>query len=312
MCACTRYITCVSIHAPLARSNTRRFQPMEGDQVSIHAPLARSNTPTRQSPTPRISFNTCSSCEEQLRKCATSCKNSLFQYMLLLRGATAKIELKRLKTTVSIHAPLARSNSIVRRWRGCMDGFNTCSSCEEQPGIDYRATPAQVSIHAPLARSNAVPPAGQNHLYSFNTCSSCEEQLGRWSLYDGSERFNTCSSCEEQLHACDIQHGRGCFNTCSSCEEQHGTCLPRLKTGWFQYMLLLRGATRTLKKPINWQMFQYMLLLRGATGEKSVRKEADGKFQYMLLLRGATGAAGGGKALWIGFNTCSSCEEQRG
>ena len=124
--------TSVSIHAPLARSNGRsaarrssvfRFQhaPLarsnscdcgeRGKQrVSIHAPLARSNAPcadeveagavsihaplARSNGTPRLSHP----------------QSSRFQYMLLLRGATSRTSI-----------PLPSNN-----------GFNTCSSCEEQ------------------------------------------------------------------------------------------------------------------------------------------------------------------------------------
>ena len=57
---------------------------------------------------------------------------SLFQYMLLLRGAT-------------------RSRSLPGTARLC---FNTCSSCEEQLFQSFQPPPEPVSIHAPLARSN--------------------------------------------------------------------------------------------------------------------------------------------------------------
>ena len=99
--------------------------------VSIHAPLARSNFPNRQ-----------------------TIADKVFQYMLLLRGAT-------------------RQPGDMERGKG----FNTCSSCEEQPlGIPVplfqalfqymlllrgatklayiNAFNEMVSIHAPLARSN--------------------------------------------------------------------------------------------------------------------------------------------------------------
>ena len=81
------------------------------------------------------SFNTCSSCEEQLSLRNSSARNLKFQYMLLLRGATRE--------------PLGKSIS--------SPSFNTCSSCEEQPVCPgSSATPAIVSIHAPLARINSA------------------------------------------------------------------------------------------------------------------------------------------------------------
>ena len=57
--------------------------------------------------------------------------------------------------------------------------------------------------------------------------------------------------------------------------------------------------------------FQYMLLLRGATGAHNSDTSDLYKFQYMLLLRGATGTPDFFNRRVRGFNTCSSCEEQR-
>ena len=141
--------------------------------------------------------------------------------MLLLRGATTTPKGKRRKNHVSIHAPLARSNSTFWRLSGSTNlfqymlllrgatrtlriirqitqRFNTCSSCEEQ-----------LKMHLPRRLS-----------LSFNTCSSCEEQLRmeQKGIYDTS--FNTCSSCEEQLGTSGFVTVNFRFNTCSSCEEQ--------------------------------------------------------------------------------------------
>ena len=104
----------VSIHAPLARSNVRfcahpvrhwfqymlllrgatltQLTHLKTHLVSIHAPLARSNHASRRSSVDGESFNTCSSCEEQL--------------------GNPEVVFDRL---VSIHAPLARSNYYRRR-----------------------------------------------------------------------------------------------------------------------------------------------------------------------------------------------------
>ena len=101
----------VSIHAPLARSNRKSNSRLPVfASVSIHAPLARSNDIGNRNQNVRQRFNTCSSCEEQhnleLSGFSTLCFNTcssceeqllgnfrtrlikLFQYMLLLRGAT--------------------------------------------------------------------------------------------------------------------------------------------------------------------------------------------------------------------------------
>ena len=75
--------------------------------------------------------------------------------MLLLRGATPKYRLYYSQKKVSIHAPLARSNSNSRVPRLTARCFNTCSSCEEQHLHRCRVFRFMVvSIHAPLARSN--------------------------------------------------------------------------------------------------------------------------------------------------------------
>ena len=112
-----RRLRCVSIHAPLARSNYSGLcSGGRGAGVSIHAPLARSNSDGHGSGGEALGFNTRSSCEEQL-----ACPNGLisisefmFQYMLLLRGATQPQSPERPSRNVSIHAPLARSNSLDR------------------------------------------------------------------------------------------------------------------------------------------------------------------------------------------------------
>ena len=147
--------------------------------------------------------------------------------------------------SVSIHAPLARSN--LRAEIAAKD------SAQFQYMLLLRgATQFSVFIHAE---------------FRFNTCSSCEEQHVQGSEGDSRRCFNTCSSCEEQrpvlstartlnafqymlllrgatiaadpegpsldvsIHAplarSNRSTGRGrtrarmSFNTCSSCEEQH-------------------------------------------------------------------------------------------
>ena len=105
----------VSIHAPLARSNfilelspgnTAGFNTCSSCEeqlspvlastalsaVSIHAPLARSNLPFRGCQNRARRFNTCSSCEEQQELSPLiGVVQLVFQYMLLLRGATERL-----------------------------------------------------------------------------------------------------------------------------------------------------------------------------------------------------------------------------
>ncbi len=168
----------VSIHAPLARSNLNRWRYPMRFNVSIHAPLARSNCLSQTDNEAHQSFNTCSSCEEQRSlpqirpvfqrfNTCSSCEEQLMRFFSFIALAT-----------VSIHAPLARSNFLMRT----------------SPSI------SKVSIHAPLARSNksgeSVGAGGKKFQYMlllrgatlpndsvrpvsrFNTCSSCEEQQG--------------------------------------------------------------------------------------------------------------------------------------
>ena len=104
----------VSIHAPLARSNFRFKLWRYYTRVSIHAPLARSNTIRNGTIKRLLSFQ-----YMLLLRGATArgihvfCAQT-FQYMLLLRGATAVLCNIKRNADVSIHAPLARSNSIAR------------------------------------------------------------------------------------------------------------------------------------------------------------------------------------------------------
>ena len=124
---------------------------------------------------------------------------SMFQYMLLLRGATNAYTLDSKEISVSIHAPLARSNR---------KGTKV-----------FRCSSFQYMLLLRGATSSPRTPA------SSDTC------------------FNTCSSCEEQRLSPQTSCVRFCFNTCSSCEEQRTVTLPSRMLTAFQYMLLLRGAT---------------------------------------------------------------------
>ena len=117
--------------------------------------LLRGATPCDPRERQALCFNTCSSCEEQPRRTKRSRTTFPFQYMLLLRGATMDrhrmlrrfrcfntcssceeqlfcLRIFKQTESVSIHAPLARSN----------------------PEKLLSSNLQQVSIHAPLARSN--------------------------------------------------------------------------------------------------------------------------------------------------------------
>ena len=145
-------------------------------QVSIHAPLARSN----------------------FRLHISVIYHNLFQYMLLLRGATFIPPNFSSNIPVSIHAPLARSNtigSIGNKMKIVSIHAPLARSNVKASIVTHHHS---VSIHAPLARSNRRFVKMSSAPTSFNTCSSCEEQLGTGKIVHQFFGFNTCSSCEEQ------------------------------------------------------------------------------------------------------------------
>ncbi len=167
----------VSIHAPLARSNSAVCGDSADTGVSIHAPLARSNKSGTRPPSPAVRFNTCSSCEEQLGVPRSPYLRLMFQYMLLLRGATPMQYRQKASSRFQYMLLLRGATNPLRRYRSGDRRFNTCSSCEEQrvvigPSTEWLAfqymlllrgatesnrSPPDgnaVSIHAPLARSN--------------------------------------------------------------------------------------------------------------------------------------------------------------
>ncbi len=169
-----------------------------------------------------------------------------FQYMLLLRGATRGDEM--------------RGDS------GC--GFNTCSSCEEQPPPpESPSNPIHVSIHAPLARSNL---RRRNHPVT--------RYMFQYMLLLRGATTVVCTTTIARTVSIHAPLARSNSFRCASC----ASVIP------FQYMLLLRGATVTRFAVSSGVVsFQYMLLLRGATNNDFVSND-DKLFQYMLLLRGAT------------------------
>ena len=124
------------------------------DCVSIPAPLARSNMAKSRLSTSRIKrFNTCSSCEEQPMSLLVQNARNQFQYLLLLRGAT-KAWIQRAfgnrfntcssceEQPMSLLVQNARNQfqyllllrGATKAWiqRAFGNRFNTCSSCEEQ------------------------------------------------------------------------------------------------------------------------------------------------------------------------------------
>ena len=211
--------------------------------VSIHAPLARSNRRRTGSVISIRSFNTCSSCEEQLSRVSVIPVTDMFQYMLLLRGATS-LWTFRIRQRLFQYMLLLRGATETMQLRSSGRTFQYMLLLR---GATHHSIPAvlppDVSIHAPLARSNSRAPAGRAALRCFNTCSSCEEQLrtdARLSfclgfqymlLLRGATRLGDYVTPAEtvSIHA-PLARSKSRvvlfglysirFNTCSSCEEQ--------------------------------------------------------------------------------------------
>ena len=175
------------------------FSPATAGAVSIHAPLARSNKSGARKKGADKSFNTCSSCEEQrLLRRMTSWRRT-FQYMLLLRGATTTKKQRFRKFSVSIHAPLARSNRIIETDRRVYTGF--------QYMLLLRGATSGVCVLWIIQRFQYMLLLRGATFSSRNfRCHTLFQYMlllrGATRLLDFAERlkcFNTCSSCEEQL-----------------------------------------------------------------------------------------------------------------
>ena len=146
---------------------------------------------------------------------------------------------------VSIHAPLARSNSTIGRTGRIWRSFNTCSSCEEQHRRD-----------------------GQGHCeHCFNTCSSCEEQLEALITTGVTAPFQYMLLLRGATSLCFARRDAGSlFQYMLLLRGATTAVCTTTIAQTFQYMLLLRGATDAGLNEIIAALFQYMLLLRGATG----------------------------------------------
>ena len=122
-----------------------------------------------------------------------------FQYMLLLRGATHAPQFATADSDVSIHAPLARSNrtgrSPVRR-SAC---FNTCSSCEEQLEVLFCVPSLPWFQYMLLLRGATRKRKRFRVLKRFQYMLLLRGATQTHGGDDDAECFNTCSSCEEQL-----------------------------------------------------------------------------------------------------------------
>ena len=175
-------LPCVSIHAPLARSNFCRRASLRHPNVSIHAPLARSNRPPRlyrqngevsiHAPLARSNkTKQTNNAGRQVSIHAPLARSNFgqglifvlitsFQYMLLLRGATPK---------PPPQPPKAKFQYMLLL-RGA-----TRYACSYQTAFPFQ--------YMLLLRGATSPRMDGRALRDrFNTCSSCEEQQGRLPL----------------------------------------------------------------------------------------------------------------------------------
>ena len=125
-----------------------------------------------------ISFNTCSSCEEQLRGSGSSQQMSTFQYMLLLRGATSSPRTPASSDTCFNTCSSCEEQRLSPQTSCVRFCFNTCSSCEEQRTVTLPSRMLTAFQYMLLLRGATSPRTPASSDTCFNTCSSCEEQQG--------------------------------------------------------------------------------------------------------------------------------------
>ena len=147
----------------------------------------------------------------------------MFQYMLLLRGATTRFVDCKDVECVSIHAPLARSNDCGRPGGTVAGRFNTCSSCEEQP-FNWAGTNASADEFQYMLLLRGATPAPNS--------ASPSPMFQYMLLLRGATRGVTCPLSDVSFQYMLLLRG--------------ATFPLRLLLRFllqFQYMLLLRGAT---------------------------------------------------------------------
>ena len=280
----------VSIHAPLARSNFIKKRLGFEWSVSIHAPLARSN-----------SKRVISACHGMfqymlLLRGATQKRlfyvhlllfqymlllrgatfpagsnftfSNWFQYMLLLRGATLSLPISSLPPILFQYMLLLRgATKIPGSLNSLKGGFNTCSSCEEQRAGRRGAGRQRVSIHAPLARSNRMLKQVIRKIVV-----SIHAPLARSNILDQGIRIHMCR-----------------FNTCSSCEEQPSAQLEAFR----KLFVSIHAPLARSNYPADGGGKVWNVSIHAPLARSNVIPQhpvPQHRFQYMLLLRGATGA----------------------
>ena len=146
--------------------------------ISIHAPHARSDDGGTFAFVRRVHFNPRSSCEERQRSRRRARSSADFNPRSSCEERPAsKTSETNAKTSISIHAPHARSDHMVSTQEITLSDFNPRSSCEERLGVG-RWSALQDSFQSTLLMRGATNLNNGNRLVStyFNPRSSCEER----------------------------------------------------------------------------------------------------------------------------------------
>ncbi len=273
---------------PLRGATADEFIECTDDDISIHASLAGSddcpddgNTSScnfnprfpcgerhfhRRISTPRDNFNPRSPCGERPSRASKMSFCKPFQSTLPLRGATTLSDRIAALESISIHAPLAGSDSLALiagstlalfqstlPLRGATlaalivdraGHFNPRSPCGERQHHRDRAQRHGISIHAPLAGSDRSRVRSRRTCRYFNPRSPCGERRVR--------RFNSPAHLLFQ----STLPLRGATSTIWRCQSVTAHFNPRSPCGERPF----RARRRALRRK-----FQSTLPLRGAT-----------------------------------------------
>ena len=131
----------ISIHAPLAGCDLLRRAPMSTRTISIHAPLAGCDFVMILTEAALADFNPRTPCGVRHAMERERCGGQAFQSTHPLRGATARTQIERSGTHISIHAPLAGCDVCPAAERTTAENFNPRTPC----GVRL---PCRLKLHA--------------------------------------------------------------------------------------------------------------------------------------------------------------------
>ncbi len=151
-----------------------------------------------------------------------------FQSTLPLRGATRLQKQSGMTIKISIHTPLAGSDSLMR--------FTTCR-------------PRLISIHTPLAGSDPISTRHRRHgRCDFNPHSPCGERRSDSISISTPKVFQSTLPLRGATRAWRrCPHTSSHFNPHSPCGERQGSIPQCLLQSRFQSTLPLRGATAEMR-----------------------------------------------------------------